>query len=102
MCHAETLPRQSLQKITGNRFLGSKCNGMDKTIQSIPLLAQRIKKISDVIIACYITRKHEIHVEILCQLLHTLLDVFTSIGKSQLSSFALQCFGNTVGNGTIG
>ena len=96
MRNLEALARQTVQKVTGNRFAGCIANGMNKTVKLGPSGRQVGKELFNLFVAAHIAIENQIGIKIGSKFGDAVFETFAHITEGQLGSLGMTGFGDTV------
>ena len=101
MRNAESLARQTIEKIAGDGLARCEGDGMYQTVQALPLRPECGKQRGDVLIIGDIADIHLLAAQFRRHLSDAILEAFVLVGEGQLRTFAGAGLGNAPGDGTI-
>jgi hypothetical protein len=101
MRDAETISRETAQKVATDRFAWGIGNGVDETVEGSPGLGQLRKGAFDLLITGDIELDHQLGVEFGGKVIDPVAEALTLVAEGQLGPFAVAGLGHAIGDGTI-
>src|SRR5260363_71261 len=98
---AEILARQAIQKIARNRFARRKTDGMDQTLQAIPVFLQFRECALDLRVVGYITFKNQRAAKGVREFCHARPEPLARVSEGQFRTFAPARARNAIGDRTV-
>jgi hypothetical protein len=77
-------------------------DGVNQTVQTIPMLAEFDEEVSDLFVAGDIERENQRAVEFGGKLVDAVDEALVLVGESQLCAFTMAGLGDAIGNGVLG
>ena len=97
MCDAKRFACESFEQIAFQRFARREGDGMNQSIQSIPVVAQILEQLCDLRVIGDIARQHWCAAKILSEIRDAVLEFLALIGKRQCRAFTVRRARDAVG-----
>ena len=98
----EGFAADAVEKVAAQRFFRCKTDGVDQTVQTVPVFAQIGEGLVDFVVVGDVAAEHQFRTEFGRHFTYAFFQFVHNVGKGQIRALIAAGFGDAVSDGTFG